>query len=105
MISWRKALESHRAITEVSEGCASNATIMGITGHVSHKMLGHYSHTRIAAKHKALESLGETSHDTVTTQNLLFKEDKKGRNSLKTLVDETGIEPATSSLRTVGKIS
>jgi hypothetical protein len=34
----------------------------------------HYSHARIAAKRKALENMGKDGRNTVTTQNLLFRE-------------------------------
>ena len=47
----------HHAITELSEGQASDQTIMSIAGHVSPKMLAHYSHVRIDAKRKALDAL------------------------------------------------
>ena len=33
------------------------AAIMDIAGHVSHRMLARYSHIRMAAKRKALESI------------------------------------------------
>src|SRR5215471_12540590 len=47
----------HHAITELSESQASDQTIMSIAGHVSAKMLGHYSHVRLDAKRKALDDL------------------------------------------------
>jgi integrase len=47
----------HQAITELSESLASDQTIMSIAGHVSPKMLAHYSHVRMDAKRKALDSL------------------------------------------------
>jgi integrase len=47
----------HHAITELSEGQASDQTIMSIAGHISPKMLELYSHVRIQAKRKALEAL------------------------------------------------
>jgi hypothetical protein len=62
----------HHAITELSESQASDQTIMSIAGHVSPKMLAHYSHVRMAAKRKALDALAcvapmdnhFTKHDT-----------------------------------------
>jgi hypothetical protein len=59
----------HQAITELSEGGASDATITGIAGHVSRKMLEHYSHSRLAAKRSAVDGLVKTSHDTVMSQS------------------------------------
>jgi integrase len=48
----------HHAITELAESKASDQTIMAIAGHVSPKMLAHYSHVRLEAKRTALEALG-----------------------------------------------
>jgi integrase len=47
----------HQAITELAESKASDQTIMSIAGHVSRKMLAHYSHVRLDAKRNALEAL------------------------------------------------
>src|ERR1700730_4005514 len=63
----------HHAITELAESSSSDQTIMAIAGHVSPKMLAHYSHIRLAAKRKALDALcagaSEAGYDTnnVTT--------------------------------------
>jgi integrase len=62
----------HHAITELAESQASDQTIMSIAGHVSPKMLAHYSHVRMDAKRKALDALSSggsgggygTNHDT-----------------------------------------
>jgi hypothetical protein len=48
----------HHAITELAESTASDQTIMSIAGHISPKMLRHYSHIRLKAKRKALDALG-----------------------------------------------
>jgi integrase len=48
----------HQAITELSEGGASDATMMAVSGHLSRKMLEHYSHVRMAAKRTAIDALG-----------------------------------------------
>jgi integrase len=47
----------HHAITELAESQTSDRTIMSIAGHVSTKMLEHYSHVRLEAKRKALTTL------------------------------------------------
>ena len=47
----------HHAITELAESDASDQTIRSIAGHVSEKMLGHYSHIRLEAKRRALDAL------------------------------------------------
>src|ERR1051326_2168245 len=65
----------HQAITELSEGGSSDATIMGIAGHVSRKMLEHYSHVRPALKREALEAMKKSGQGTVRAQNRLFDED------------------------------
>jgi len=47
----------HHAITELAETQASDQTIMSIAGHVSPRMLAHYSHVRLDAKRQALDAL------------------------------------------------
>jgi hypothetical protein len=65
----------HHAITELAESQASDQTVMAIAGHVSQKMLAHYSHVRIDAKRKALDALAgvskEASYDTKHDTNAL----------------------------------
>jgi integrase len=51
----------HHAITELAESQASDQTIMAIAGHVSPKMLAHYSHVRLGAKRDALDALTKPS--------------------------------------------
>ena len=102
----------HHAITELAESQASDSTVMAIAGHVSPKMLAHYSHVRLQAKRTALDSLStkqveransgseakgyDTNHDT-----------KRGAAEtippqlIENLVELVGLEPTTSSLRTM----
>lgn len=47
----------HQAITEMAEAGASDATLMAVAGHVSRRMMEHYSHVRMAAKRDVLEKL------------------------------------------------
>ena len=47
----------HQAITEMAESGASDATMMAVAGHMSRRMLEHYSHVRMAAKRTALDKL------------------------------------------------
>ena len=49
----------HTAITKLAETPTSEQTIMSIAGHVSRKMLEHYSHIRIDAKRKALDAISQ----------------------------------------------
>lgn len=43
----------------MAEGQASDMTVMAIAGHVSCRMLEHYSHIRMAAKRSALDALAK----------------------------------------------
>jgi integrase len=47
----------HTLVTELAESGAGDQTIMDIAGHVSRQMLSRYSHIRMEAKRKALESI------------------------------------------------
>lgn len=47
----------HTCITELAEAGVPDMTIQAIAGHLSKRMLDHYSHIRIAAKRKALDDL------------------------------------------------
>jgi hypothetical protein len=41
----------------MAEAGASDATLMAVAGHMSRRMLEHYSHVRMAAKRTALDKL------------------------------------------------
>ena len=47
----------HTCITELAESQASEHTLMAIAGHVSRKMIEHYSHIRTEAKRAALDAI------------------------------------------------
>jgi integrase len=47
----------HTLITDLAESGAGDQTIMDIAGHVSRQMLSRYSHIRMEAKRKALDSV------------------------------------------------
>ena len=47
----------HTAITEMAEAGAPDATLMAISGHMSRRMLEHYSHVRMKAKREVVEKL------------------------------------------------
>ena len=53
----------HHAITELAEGSTSDQVIMSIAGHVSPRMLAHYSHVRTEAKRKGLDALATRHFD------------------------------------------
>jgi integrase len=101
----------HHAITELAESQASDSTVMAIAGHVSPKMLQHYSHVRIQAKRTALDSISTRRADTVNLEGLEggydTNSDTKPRSEaegfaqvVEKMVDLSGIEPLASSLRT-----
>jgi integrase len=88
----------HHARTELAESSASDQTIMAIAGHVSPKMLTHYSHVRLEARRQALDMLASKVTDAVTSQTTSQKTTSK-LQVLKNLVDVTGIEPVTPCLQ------
>jgi integrase len=47
----------HTFVSTMAEGQASDATIMGLAGHLSRKMMERYSHTRNEAKRQAITAL------------------------------------------------
>lgn len=57
----------HTVVTELLEAGVPDHVVQSITGHLSKRMLEHYSHTRIAAKREALDQLDE-SRKAVTTK-------------------------------------
>jgi integrase len=88
----------HHAITELAESSASDQTIMAIAGHVSTKMLSHYSHVRLEAKRDALDALSKQAEPGVTSQTTSQKEEANPQ-VLNLVVDVTGFEPATPCLQ------
>lgn len=48
----------HQSITEMAEAGIQEATMQSIAGHLSKRMLDHYSHVRLAAKRDAVAALG-----------------------------------------------
>ncbi len=47
----------HKIITELAEMGVPDHAMESISGHLSRRMLEHYSHVRLEAKRKALEEL------------------------------------------------
>jgi hypothetical protein len=104
----------HQAITKLAESGASEQTIMSLAGHVSRKMLEHYSHIRLEAKRQAVRALSSrkntretdghvTERVTVETgneeglQQLLKNQSQPQKN----LVDVRGFEPLTPCLQSI----
>jgi integrase len=80
--AWRRALKDaglnirfhdlrHTCITKLAEGQASEQTLMAIAGHVSRKMLEHYSHIRMEAKRAALDAIAKPVFVGEVVQNPL----------------------------------
>ncbi|WP_414633399.1 tyrosine-type recombinase/integrase [Acidisarcina polymorpha] len=67
----------HHAITELAESQASDATIMALAGHVSRKMLEHYSHVRQEAKREAVNVLSAKCPRRPTTEGYDTNNDTK----------------------------
>lgn len=60
----------HTLITDLAESGAGDETIKDIAGHVSQRMLKHYSHIRMEAKRKALEGIVSKPTRLVVTGTL-----------------------------------
>ena len=58
----------HQAITELAEAGTSDATLQALAGHLSRRMMEHYSHVRMAAKKTAVAGLGTGLGSTSTTR-------------------------------------
>jgi integrase len=54
----------HHFISALAQTQTPDATIQAISGHLSHKMLDHYSHVRGEAKRQAVESLDSLTRQT-----------------------------------------
>jgi integrase len=89
----------HTAITKLAESLTSEQTIMAIAGHVSRRMLEHYSHIRMEAKRTAVEVISQPVSVESGAQNWAQSPNSQKAavpNLLKTLAGTTGLEPATS---------
>ena len=59
----------HTCITKLANGQASEQTLMSIAGHLSRKMLEHYSRIRMAAKRAAVDAIVQPVIDGGGAQN------------------------------------
>jgi integrase len=97
----------HHAITELAESeSTSEQTIMAIAGHVTTRMLRHYSHVRRDAMRRAVESLNQKRAAGSQTDGYVTKHGTKPpaegtatAQVLENVVDVAGIEPATPCLQ------
>ncbi len=95
----------HQAITELAESHASDQTIRDIAGHVSNRMLEHDAHIRAQVKRTALDALASkkpapVGYDTNQDTRQGFRGERVPQ-VIEKLVELVGIEPTTSSLRTM----
>jgi hypothetical protein len=71
---------------------------MALAGHVSRAMMERYSHIRMEAKRKAVDTLSGTDFEPGVAQNwaqFLVSEKPSDGNSLKSVVSRPGLEPGT----------
>jgi integrase len=59
----------HTCITKLAESQASEQTLMAIAGHVSRRMIEHYSHIRMAAKRSAVDAIVEGVNQSLNQPN------------------------------------
>ena len=98
--AWRAALKRaklqirfhdlrHTCITKLAESQASEHTLMAIAGHVSRKMIEHYSHIRMEAKRAALDAIAAQPEQAVievgVNQNVNQQPEVGSKPSAKTL--------------------
>ena len=76
----------HTFISRLAESQASDSTVMALAGHVSRAMMERYSHIRMEAKRKAVDSLSGADFEPGVAQNwaqFFVSEKSEGANSLK----------------------
>ena len=95
----------HHAITELAESQASDSTIMALAGHVSRKMLDHYSHIRQDAKREAVNVLSARVPKRPETRGYDTNNDTKAAQGeqvpsyvVEKMVGTSGFEPLTSTV-------
>jgi integrase len=59
----------HTFISRLAESQASDSTVMALAGHVSRAMMERYSHIRMEAKRKAVDTLSGTNFEPGVAQN------------------------------------
>jgi len=77
----------HTFISRLAESQASDSTVMALAGHVSRAMMERYSHIRIEAKRRAVDTLSGADFEPGVAQNwaqYFVSEKPSNSNSLKT---------------------
>jgi hypothetical protein len=59
----------HTFISRLAESQASDSTVMALAGHVSRAMMERYSHIRMEAKRRAVDTLSGTDFEPGVAQN------------------------------------
>jgi hypothetical protein len=77
---------------------------MAIAGHVSPKMLAHYSHVRLEAKRQALNAISTGVKQGVAAQGTSQNQSQTPQ-VLDLVVDVTGLEPVTPCLQSKHKFN
>ena len=82
----------HTFISRLAESQASDSTVMALAGHVSRKMMERYSHIRMEAKRKAVDTLSGTDFELGWTQNgaQFFVSEKSDKSNLLKTSGEPG---------------
>jgi len=93
----------HHAITELAESQVSDQTIMAIAGHVSPKMLAHYSHVRLEAKRNALEALARFGSNASAAEVPEHMDLGEEQPLYDTSHDTKGNEPESASAELIEK--
>jgi len=78
----------HTFISRLAESQASDSTVMALAGHVSRAMMERYSHIRMEAKRKAVDTLSGADFEPGVAQNwaqFFVSEKSDEANSLKTV--------------------
>jgi transposase len=84
----------HTFISRLAESQASDSTVMALAGHVSRAMMERYSHIRMEAKRRAVDTLPGAEFDSDRAQNwaqFIVSEKTSDANLLK----ESGEPPRT----------
>jgi integrase len=59
----------HTCITKLAESQASEHTLVAIAGHVSLRVIEHYSHIRMEAERAALDAIAKPVSELAVAQN------------------------------------
>ena len=77
----------HTFVSRLAESQASDSTVMALAGHVSRAMMERYSHIRMEAKRRAVDTMSGTDFDSGVAQNwaqYFISENPEEGKSLKT---------------------